>query len=309
MSSPMRITFLGQFLVRKGLVTEEQLLDAVGYQKSTNELIGVLAVKRNFLTPEQVDEILDRQREADLPFGQIALERGLMTQKQLQELLTAQNAGYVFLGEALIAKGHLTSDQFVKATNEYGKLQQAIQRYNNDLVMTTDRNEFLMIIVESLQNAFSRYAHTRCKLGAVCQDPRAVGVDIARTTTIRLTDGLVINYSLAMSRQTVNAYVGFDLCDDCDKTNDAVRNQFCDELTQIVANYVKTKIEVMGFVVHDIASCGEDLVESAWTLSRFLLLTLETLDGPLLLGYRIDEQEFSQQNHTACAEDWEPIHD
>ncbi|MFW5735030.1 MAG: hypothetical protein ACOCWR_08230 [Oceanidesulfovibrio sp.] len=162
---PYRISFLGQFLMRKGLVNEEQLLEAVGYQKGVNELIGDLAVRREYLAPNDVEAILRSQRESELPFGQIAVEQGRLTEAQRESLVQAQAMGYVFLGEALLANGFLTALEFVEAINEFSRVERALAACNRDVLHSTEHQDLFLKVVDSFRDALSQLAGTPVKMG------------------------------------------------------------------------------------------------------------------------------------------------
>ena len=61
--------------------------------------MGEYFVRRGILTPEQVARVVQRQRDVSssgvrLPFGQIAYEMGLISRTQLEQALNEQRADF-----------------------------------------------------------------------------------------------------------------------------------------------------------------------------------------------------------------------
>ena len=52
---------IGQILVTEGLVSEEQLNQALSEQKQTNDLLGAIVVRRGWVSEEQLVDMLSRQ--------------------------------------------------------------------------------------------------------------------------------------------------------------------------------------------------------------------------------------------------------
>lgn len=121
MASP--IQFFGQYLLANQIVSQEQLDDAVDYQRAVNLPLGALALSKALLSERQVLQVHTLQRKTDQPFGEIAVQRGYMTRAQLDELLKEQSEARVLLGEALVQKGHLTRDQLNESLIDYHAAQ------------------------------------------------------------------------------------------------------------------------------------------------------------------------------------------
>ena len=83
----MAARFFGQWLIRHGLITPEQLLAALDLQLETNKELGAFAVDLKVLTKKQADDINVKQRRTDGRFGEIAIAEGLLTAKQVDRLL------------------------------------------------------------------------------------------------------------------------------------------------------------------------------------------------------------------------------
>ncbi|BBM86070.1 chemotaxis protein CheX [Candidatus Uabimicrobium amorphum] len=104
----MSVKFFGQFLLERGRILKEELMDALDFQKSVNVKLGTLALDAGYLKAEQIEGIHSEQQRTDKMFGEIALEQNLLSPEQLEELLVIQKNERITLGEALVQKGYLT---------------------------------------------------------------------------------------------------------------------------------------------------------------------------------------------------------
>ncbi len=122
----MSAKFFGQYLLEKGRINSQQLVDALEFQKQVKVPIGVLALEAGLLSAEQVKLVLARQANNDKPFGELAVSLGLLTQAQIEGLLQNQASHRVHLGEALIIKGYLSVDALEKDLKEHKKEEEKI---------------------------------------------------------------------------------------------------------------------------------------------------------------------------------------
>jgi hypothetical protein len=109
----------GHYLLNHGLITREQLADALEFQKSVHVKFGVIAVDEGFMTPVQVEEVHLKQKQVDKRFGEIATELGYLTNEQVDELVSKQKQNHLFLAQALVDREYMTIDQFGAALNDY----------------------------------------------------------------------------------------------------------------------------------------------------------------------------------------------
>ncbi len=115
----MNATFFGQFLLDHGVVTREQLNEAIAFQKENNALLGSLALKKGFLTRDQVRDIVRTQEHYYEKFGEIARKKKYLSDDQVRELLQAQGENHVFLGEALTGRNYLDIKELTRQLNKF----------------------------------------------------------------------------------------------------------------------------------------------------------------------------------------------
>ncbi len=77
----LKYLFFGQFLLKKGLITFDDIFKARMLQKKQNLRIGDLALKRGWLTQTEIDKVLVLQEETAEEFGEIAICTGLSYQR------------------------------------------------------------------------------------------------------------------------------------------------------------------------------------------------------------------------------------
>jgi CheY-specific phosphatase CheX len=113
--------YFGNYLLNKGLITPEQLADALDYQRSVHLKLGVLAVNAGCMTPAQVETVHNMQKKVDKKFGELSIELGYIDEEQLKALLNTQKQGHLMLGQALIDRRYFTLEQLQAALDSYKK--------------------------------------------------------------------------------------------------------------------------------------------------------------------------------------------
>ena len=111
--------FFGNYLLNKGLVSPENLSNALQMQKSTRLKLGVLAINAGLMTAEQVDKVHNEQQRVDKRIGDLMVEMGYLTREQVEKLFKTQPSGHLLLGQALVDGGFMTNSQFESALKSY----------------------------------------------------------------------------------------------------------------------------------------------------------------------------------------------
>ena len=156
----MYTQFFGNFLLNKGVLTSEQLLDALKEKATTKMKLGTLAIHEGMMTSNEVDNIVIMQTHQNKRFGELAVEDGYLTPEQLDFLLTQQVPDYLLLGQILIEKGILTNSQFENLIIDY---QSENEIY--DLDLHTEQHEVIQKMLQrfctfddpKLSERFSNY--------------------------------------------------------------------------------------------------------------------------------------------------------
>lgn len=99
----------GLYLKKKGVITAEQLVDALDEQHGNLVSIGQLAMEEGVLSARDVFSVLRSQRS--LPsdrFGEVAIVIGVMRTPDLHRLLALQWARKSLLGAVLVRQGSVS---------------------------------------------------------------------------------------------------------------------------------------------------------------------------------------------------------
>jgi len=120
----------GQFLVTRGVVNEEAVINALNLQKERTLPIGKIALREKLLSVKQVFHILNEQgknynngqqgKNYKL-FGQIAVELGYLTEQDVRKLLEIQQKSRPLLGELLVEIGALSQHELERELAEYSR--------------------------------------------------------------------------------------------------------------------------------------------------------------------------------------------
>ncbi|MGN0483303.1 MAG: chemotaxis protein CheX [Lachnospiraceae bacterium] len=115
----MYTQFFGNYLLHRGAITPEQLMDAMKEESSSHIKLGTLAIHSGYMTASEVENIIIMQTHQDKRFGDLAVEQGYLTNDQVRELIETQNPNYLLLGQILIEKGYLTHSEFETLLLDY----------------------------------------------------------------------------------------------------------------------------------------------------------------------------------------------
>jgi CheY-specific phosphatase CheX len=122
----MSVKFFGQFLLERGKIIREELLDALELQKQSNAKLGTIALDAGYLTAKQIEEVVQRQQQTDKMFGEIALDMKYLNAKQLQDLMEIQKNEKMSLGESLVKKGYLSLTDLEQELAAFKKSQEGV---------------------------------------------------------------------------------------------------------------------------------------------------------------------------------------
>ncbi|KJR42363.1 Cyclic nucleotide-binding domain protein [Candidatus Magnetoovum chiemensis] len=129
--------FFGKYLIEKNLVTEEDILEALDFQKRNRPDFEKLAIKRSLLNMKQVFEILIYQADSDLSFEQAAQRKGYLSSKDVELIHNMIGEKKVFIGETLVQLGKISLDtlntellNFYKLIKEYHYISSLLKNIN-----------------------------------------------------------------------------------------------------------------------------------------------------------------------------------
>jgi propanediol utilization protein len=118
-SSRLEEIRIGKLLLRRGLITEEQLDQAMNKQEENAGLripsmVGEICVEKGWCTMADVTMVMREQRDEVVrsnTLGRCLLEQGFITQEQLWKALEEHEEVFAPLGEIVVDKGFCTEEQ------------------------------------------------------------------------------------------------------------------------------------------------------------------------------------------------------
>jgi type IV pilus assembly protein PilB len=109
---------IGELLVREGLISAEQLEEALAVQKKQSVYmpLGEVCVDLKLISRDQLKTLLSRHQKR-IPLGELLTNLGLVSAEHVQECLKEQKTSGKKIGEILIAKGYLNENALISALN------------------------------------------------------------------------------------------------------------------------------------------------------------------------------------------------
>lgn len=140
----MYTQFFGNYLLSKGVVSQEQLIVAMQKQAKEKIKLGTLAIHAGYMTADEVDLTVIQQTHEDKRFGEIAIELGYLTNQQVIELLKSQSPSFLLLGQILVDDGVLTNTLLQKLITDYRSENELLE-----LEMTVDSRKEVARLFEN----------------------------------------------------------------------------------------------------------------------------------------------------------------
>ncbi|MBZ0252403.1 MAG: hypothetical protein K8I02_03600 [Candidatus Methylomirabilis sp.] len=109
----------GQYLLKKNLISEEDVSGARRLQLRSNQALGVIARQRGMLTPHQIREVREVQKRWGLKFGAVAVRLGFLSAPDLRELLLIQRHSHLYFGACLVAIGAIDDITMQRELDRY----------------------------------------------------------------------------------------------------------------------------------------------------------------------------------------------
>ena len=241
----MSVKFFGQFLLEKGIITPQQLMEAVEFQESANTRFGDYAVSKGYLTKEDVAKLQTQQQQADMMFGEIAVRLGVLNQEQVDEILLRQKNDHVYIGAALVKKGYLAPDALVKQLTEFKKDQAGYSEGEIFIPEGTENPEIIKDMVILTKKMLYRIAKITAKIGRgeiSSEEPDRNFAVIVISLEGILSYDYILSSSLEASEVIASSIMGINVINEPGEIiADAVK-----EFTNIVCGNITSKLAQRG---------------------------------------------------------------
>ncbi|MBF0463766.1 MAG: cyclic nucleotide-binding domain-containing protein [Nitrospirae bacterium] len=111
--------FFGTYLVKRNLITEKDMLDALKYQSQETPSFIDMATRLSFLSMKDVYEILNYHAMSDYSFEEIAQKKGFLTAKQVEIITTEREKLRPPIGEILVLQNKIQKDVMPRELDKY----------------------------------------------------------------------------------------------------------------------------------------------------------------------------------------------
>jgi CheY-specific phosphatase CheX len=233
----MAAKFFGQFLLEKGLLGSDQLLQALDIQRRCNPMLGEIAASMGLLSAEQAKQINDLQRREDRRFGDIAQSLGLLSAAQVDELLAVQKSRRKLFGEILVEQGMLDAERLqAELTLHQADRAQAMQALELGLA-DHPLGTVVGVAIDTATKLFARVLKAPCQFSSLLESGSPLG-DHGVTARVAISGDRQFSLALACETITMHAiargFLGSPMADDdADLARDALG-----EFLNIVMGYV-----------------------------------------------------------------------
>jgi hypothetical protein len=240
----MGAMFFGQYLLSKGVISREALIEAIELQRRSNLSLTEFAVRKGYLTEEQNSAIQVRYRTSDADLETLCLESGLISRGQLDELIEIQRSDWVRIGAALVAGGNLTREEVEERLAEFREAQREADRKLNADFESCPNPELVRSVVELTVFHLGRLTGLPIKLGSfsegtgrLCPGRRRYGMKLIGDREICI----VLDLPSEVAESVAQGLIGMPVDAESEVAIDAVG-----ECVNIIGGNACTRLEALG---------------------------------------------------------------
>ena len=273
----MGAMFFGQYLLSKGIIDRDALIDGIELQRKKNLSLTALAVRRGYLETRQEEAILLRYRTSEADLEELCLESGLLDREQLDELLRIQRSDWMRIGSALVAGGHLTREGVVEYLAEFHDSQREVDQELEANFKACRDPETVKTVVELAVFHLGRLSDRPIKLRTFGEDT-GVLVDGRRRYAQKLVGDreffVALDLDPAMASTVAEGLIGMPLEPGSEAAIDAV----C-ECVNIIGGNACTRLEALGLKLRPeppFSTEGNEPAEASGSIVRAEVIAGET---------------------------------
>ena len=175
--------FLGQFLLRKGWISEGQLIKAVEEQLRTGKMLGSILIEKGWLTPEQLNQAL-KEKAADTIYSLFICENATF-EFHANELPQHDMVPIGMSVEAILMDGAVRSDEWKHIRQLFPALERTILKRMEGAIFPREMRQDMLIY------KLYRSLDGRKSLGEIALAMYESDYDILRAASRLIDAGLV----------------------------------------------------------------------------------------------------------------------
>jgi hypothetical protein len=237
--------FFGQYLLSKGVISRDALIDAIELQRKTNLSLVELAVREDLLESRRAESILTRYRTTEASLDELCLDVGGLSREQLDKLREIQQSDWVRIGAALVAGDHLSRDEVETHLQTFHQDQrEADQQLQADFLACRDP-ETVKTVVELSIFHLKRFTDRPVKLQSLDEDNGELAEGLRRYGQKLVGDRelyVVLDLPPEIASKVALGFIGIPVEGDSEVAIDAV----C-ECVNIIGGHACTRLEASGF--------------------------------------------------------------
>jgi len=240
----MATMFFGQYLLAKGAINSEALLEALDRQRRSNLSLPELAVQQGLIDRSQANSIMVHYRMSDAPIEVILEENGGLDHEQIQRLQRRQRSSWLRIGAALVEGGHLSEDELGAKLADYRSLESAVNQEIREAMHHLPDSEAVSACVELTVFHFARVSGRPAKLESVSVEPDEFEGDRQRFSQRIVGDGdytIAVDLPPVLVASVAKGMLGFDIEAGTETEADAV----C-EVINLIGGNACTRVEQLG---------------------------------------------------------------
>ncbi|WKY44740.1 chemotaxis protein CheX [Eubacteriaceae bacterium ES2] len=138
--------YFGNYLLKKRIVSPEQLKQVLKAQESARVMLGVLAIESGMMNAAQINKVHGLQMTKDMRFGELAIAEGFITEENLAVLLKKQKESHVLLGQILLDQGILDYEAYEKILAAY-KIDSGFSDHEIEVLKGNNTDEIVRMII------------------------------------------------------------------------------------------------------------------------------------------------------------------
>ena len=166
--------FFGQYLLEKEVLTRDQLIEAINYQRSKVLKLGEIALAKGYLTEKEIAKVHNEQRRTDKMFGELAVGMNLLTEARLKQILTIQQNNHIYLGEAIVALGYLDQARLEKELGAFKESQKVLPPVEVMIAEDIEHKDVMIAVVDITGKMLRRVADLLSKTGQLRYEDKAI---------------------------------------------------------------------------------------------------------------------------------------
>lgn len=169
----MKPRFFGQYLLERGVIGREALLDALRHQQNTNIPLGLVALEKRMLTSQDFTKAQLEAFSTGRSFWEVALAHRMLTKPQIVELLGRQVQAWQLLGDVLVQRGHVRREIMDALTEEFQREQEAGHSQIEEVLASLPHPTVVRAFHDVTTELFLRMVNLPVKTAALSLRPAA----------------------------------------------------------------------------------------------------------------------------------------